>query len=83
MIANENTNVKEWYINTYKSDTLGTEIKDNITFYDIFKCLDTYKDFYDFIGVGDSLVRERIFTELAKIMQVDYLYIYEQWLKGN
>lgn len=79
-MVNENTNVKEWYIKTYSTDTMGEEIRSDITFYDIFNALDKKKDFYDFIGVYDSLIRERIFRQLAKIMKVDYMYIYNQWL---
>jgi hypothetical protein len=37
---------------------------------------------YEALGVCDSLVRERVFGELAKIMNVDYDCIYEQWLKS-
>jgi hypothetical protein len=48
----------------------------------VFKCLDNYENIYDLIGVGDSLVRERIFEALAEIMNVEYDYIYHQWL-GN
>lgn len=79
-MVNENSNVKEWYIETYSTDTMGEEIRSDITFNDIFKALDSRKDFYDFIGVSDSVIRERIFTQLAKIMGVDYMYIYNQWL---
>jgi hypothetical protein len=28
------------------------------------------------------LIRERVFTKLAEIMEVDYDYIYYQWLLG-
>lgn len=83
METNENTNVKKWYMETYKTDELGQEINGDLIFYDIFRALDTYKDIYEVLEVGDSLVRERVFQELAKIMQVDYMYIYNQWLLGN
>lgn len=81
-MENENSKVKEWYLKEYATDELGQEIKDDITFYDIFYALDTYKDFYETIGVGDSVIRERIFKKLAEIMEVDYMYIYNQWLLG-
>lgn len=79
-MENENSKVKEWYLKEYSTDELGKEIKDDITFYDIFYALDTYKDIYETIGVGDSVIRERIFMKLAEIMKVDYNYIYNQWL---
>ena len=81
-MENENSKVKEWYLKEYATDELWQEIKDDITFYDIFYALDTYKDFYETIGVGDSVIRERIFKKLAEIMEVDYMYIYNQWLLG-
>ena len=38
-------------------------------------------DFYrDFLGVDDSLVRERMFDALATLMGCSYEHIYYQWL---
>lgn len=74
-------NVKEWYCTTYPTDDLGEEIRDDITFEDVFDCLDRYMDIYDCLGVWDSIVRERVFTRLAEIMEVDYEYIYDQWME--
>lgn len=76
----ENMKIKEWYTKEYASDDLGEELKDNITFMDLFEALDRHKDIYELIGVSDSIVRERLFEKLAIIMEVDYDYIYEQWL---
>lgn len=73
-------NVREWYMKEYPTDELGPEIKEDATFEDVFEALDRHEDFYDFIGVGDSIVRERIFEELADIMGTDYDYVYYQWL---
>lgn len=75
-------NVKEWYRGEYPTDDLVEEIKDTITFEDIFEALDNYRDIYNEIGTTDSLVRERIFNKLATLMEVDYDYIYDQWLKS-
>ena len=80
---NENTKLKSYYMNKYKTDELGVEIKSNITFNDLFKCLDGYNCVYDFIGVGDSIVRERLFSALAIVMECDYDYIYNQWLSND
>ena len=79
----ENTKIKEWYVTRYPTDELGIEINDEVTFYDLFVALDTYKDVYEVLGVGDSIIRERAFSKLAEMMQVDYGYIYEQWLKAD
>lgn len=74
--------VKEWYMVNYPDDELGAEIREEITWYDIFDTLDAYQDIYDTIGVNDSIIRERIFEELARRMNVDYDYIYNQWLRA-
>lgn len=75
-------NVKEWYRGEYPTDDLVEKIKDTVTFEDIFEALDNYRDIYNEIGTTDSLVRERIFNKLATLMEVDYDYIYDQWLKS-
>ena len=80
---NKETNIKSYYMQEYPTDELGLEIKSHITFEDLFYTLDSYEDVYKFLGVHDSLVRERCFTHVAKIMKCDYDYIYQQWLKGK
>ena len=82
MNATERMKIKDWYIKVYPTDELGVEIDDNITFYDLFAVLDTYKSVYEALNVWDSIVRERVFGKLAEIMNVDYDYVYEQWLKS-
>ncbi|MGE4353532.1 MAG: hypothetical protein AB7D36_05560 [Oscillospiraceae bacterium] len=76
----ENANVKAWYISKFRDDELGRDIKASITFKDVFEALDNYNNIYHIIGVGDSVIRERIFEQLADVMRVDYDYIYSQWL---
>lgn len=77
-----NTKIREWYMKEYPTDELGIEINKDITFEDMFIVLDTYGDVYEALNVGDSIIRERVFSELADLMEVDYDYIYYQWLKG-
>lgn len=53
-----------------------------ITFATYFTVLDNYGDVYDLMGnAADSVVRERIFSQLADIIGESYDYIYDQWLK--
>lgn len=82
MNTTDKTKIKEWYIKEYPTDELGIEINDEITFNDLFVVLDTRKDVYEALGVGDSIIRERVFGKLADIMKVDYDYIFEQWLRA-
>ena len=74
--------IKDWYKEEYPTDKLGDDIKKDITFYDIFDALDNYQDIYETMGVDDSIIRERVFAKLAELMEVDYDYIYDQWLKS-
>lgn len=72
--------LREFYVREFPEDTFGKEIDPNVTFEDLFEALDHYRDVYACIGVGDSIIRERLFSKLAKIMGVGYGYVYEQWL---
>ena len=74
------TKIKEWYIKEYPTDELGVEIDDDVTFEDLFESLD--KNVYETLGVGDTIIRERTFDKLAKVMNVEYDYIHEKWLRG-
>lgn len=75
--------IKNWYLQEYKNDSMGLELKDEITFEDLFHVLDRYQDVYDFLGVEDSVIRERVFVKLAEILEVDYEYVYDQWMLGD
>lgn len=67
----------------FPTDELGDEINPNLTFNDLFEAMDNYKSVYETTAVHDSIVRERIFVKLAVIMEVDYNYVYDQWLLCN
>ena len=71
-------NVKRWYIDTYPTDELGKEIDDNLTF---VKLASDVSNVYQLLGVWDSVVRERVFTRLSELMNEDYDYVYQLWLR--
>ena len=73
--------IKEFYLNNYPTDELGAELDDKATFAGLVTQLFGGMDVYDYIGVGDSLVRERLFSELAKQLNKPYDFVYELWLK--
>lgn len=77
----EDVNIKEFYTTEYSSDELGQDLKDNITFADLFDCLNKKNDVYDLFGVGDSIIRERMFGKLSNLLNWDYDVIYEMWLR--
>ena len=87
---NRKTPLKAYYLYEHTSDELGIEINDSITFNDLFRYLDNknyfsikYDSVYDFIGVDDSIVRERLFEGLCKVMNCSYDYVLEQWEKNG
>ena len=73
--------IRAWYEKAFPSDELSGEIRD-ITFYDLLNRMNHEEDPYEILGVGDSIVRERVFTRAAELLQVDYDVIYLKWLRG-
>ena len=75
--------IKEFYLKNYPSDELGNEINKDATFVGLLWMLQTKpRDVYDFLGVFDSIVRERVFEELANQLRLSYTTIYELWLNN-
>ena len=73
--------IKEFYLNEYPTDELGVELNENATFVGLLDVLhNNTKDVYDYIGVGDSIIRERVFERLAEILEMPYDYVYNLWL---
>lgn len=72
--------VKEWYCVTYPDDNLGCEISSRISFLTIYNAIKSGRDIYEVMGVGDSIIRERIFDKLSIILKVDYSVLFYMWL---
>lgn len=81
--AAKRINVRKWYMKTYPTDELGGEIDKRNTLWDIYTYLSQGGDAYDVIGVADSVVRERVFEKLSKVLGVDYDTIYDMWESVN
>ena len=75
--------IKDFYIDKYPTDELGVEINEKSTFDGLYKVLDNKGDVYHYIGVSDSLVRERVFEKLSELMGVEYDVIYQKWLDSD
>lgn len=75
-----NINMQEWYAMTYPTDDLVEDMNPIVTFFDVFYTLQTKGDIYATLGVGDSVIRERVFAELAKLLGKKYDYVYNMWL---
>ena len=74
------TLIKKWYKEKYNTDDLGEDINPKATFKGLLETLNTNNDVYIYLEAGDSLIRERVFEKLAKIMKVSYNDIYNNWL---
>jgi hypothetical protein len=72
--------IREYYLETFPSDTLGLELNETPTFPGLLNQLITNGDVYRYIGVTDSVVRERLFEKLSEELEVDYNYVYNLWL---
>lgn len=79
-ISGANANIREWYISAYPDDEAGRDIDGSLTFEEVYHALNMNDDIYDTIGVGDSVIRERIFQELSYIYRVSYDNIYDKWI---
>ena len=65
-------NIREFYLNTYPTDELGVELNETPTFAGLLNQLIVSGDVYRYIGVSDSVIRERLFEKLSQIKGVDY-----------
>ncbi len=73
--------IKEFYLANYPTDELGIELNETPTFAGLLNQLIVGGDVYKYIGVGDSIIRERLFEKLADELEVSYEYVYNLWLK--
>lgn len=76
-----NNSVKAYYADSFGKDELNSEIKE-VTFLDLYRALKNKQDVYDLIGVKDSVVRERLFAELARILNQPIEYVNNIWQYG-
>jgi hypothetical protein len=72
--------IREFYLENYPTDELGLELNETPTFSGLLNQLITSGDIYQYIGVADSVIRERLFERLAKELNVKYEYVYNLWL---
>ena len=73
--------IKEFYLNEYPTDELGVELNNGATFGGLWAAI-RGGILYQYLGVGDSLVRERVFEKFSQITGHSYDYIYNQWLNN-
>lgn len=74
------TFVRTWYMDHYPTDPMGDDIEGRLSWYDLLERMRCGEEFYDIIGVCDSMIRERCFAHLAKLTVLPYEAIYRTWL---
>lgn len=72
--------IKTWHSLRYPNDELAKEMDGEITFKNLWDGMNAGEDVYEMLGVYDSLIREHVFSELAKRMNTKYETIYNKWL---
>ena len=76
----DDNRVRDWYMRIYPEDELGKQIAPTLTFSDALRAVPRGGDFYAALGVGDSIMREHVFEELAVRTGLSHDDIYERWL---
>ena len=74
--------IREYYLSKYPTDELGVELNETPTFAGLLNQLIVGGDVYRYIGVADSIVRERLFERLAEELNVKYDYVYDLWINN-
>ena len=73
--------VREFYLEAFPADELGVDINPAANFESLWIVIRGGL-FEEYIGVADSVVRERIFERLSELTGHDYYYIYQEWLNS-
>jgi hypothetical protein len=75
--------IKDWYTKNHPTDDLGEELDEDVTFADLMNALNNKKEIYEVMGVGDSVIRERLFERLTWMYDESYDTIYNKWLDSD
>ena len=75
------TPIRTWYITAYPTDDVGPTLNPATTFADLWQALKQGGCVYAALGGdADSVVRERVFAQLAALLGTDYDRIYTLWV---
>lgn len=77
---NFGSSIRDWYTQAFPDDELGYIIDPDATFADAVKFMAYGGEVYEYLGVVDSLVREKVFSKIAAITGVEYEDVYNLWL---
>ena len=71
--------IREFYLEAYPSDDMGKGINPKATFVGLLNELFVGRDVYEYLYVYDSIIRERVFEQLAEELGLGYEYVYKLW----
>ena len=74
-------NIRNYYVNEFPSDELGLEIDPKANFESLWLAIRGGM-VYEYIGVSDSVIRERLFEKFSELTGHTYDYIYQEWLNA-
>ena len=74
-------NIRKFYLEAFPTDELGIEINPKANFESLWLAI-RGDMVYEYIGVSDSIVRERLFEKFSELTGHDYDYIYQEWLNA-
>ena len=74
-------NIRKFYLEAFPTDELGLEIDPKANFESLWLAI-RGDMVYEYIGVSDSVVRERLFEKFSELTGHDYDYIYQEWLNA-
>jgi len=72
--------LRDWYHRKWPRDEIYREIREDAVFAGLMEAINTGRNVYEYIGVSDSFVRERLFVRLAEVTGHSYKDIYNKWL---
>ena len=75
------SDIHDWYRKNYPNDELGKNIN-HVGFQETYQNMNKGKDFYKTVGVSDSVVRERVFSQMAKENKTSYDNVYNRWMNS-
>lgn len=73
--------IKEFYLEAFPTDELGVEINPHANFADLWEIIRN-GNIYEYLGVCDSVIRERVFQKFSEITGHNIDYIYEEWINS-
>lgn len=80
---NFGSSIRDWYTQAFPDDGLGRHIDPDATFAGAVKFMAGGGDVYEYLGVGDSWVRENVFSKIAAITGAEYDDVCDVWLNHD